>query len=304
MTDRVDNEQVDQRHERTNADTLNSVQPVLAHVPQNAVEIGKLSGYPDLTEKSDPTEAVFNPRDEVSIDPAETRDTGMPSGSNFEVAVPEIAMPGLMIGEAYGEASDASIPVGVFAYWRRVITLLGVVLFLGALTVWEQQSIPDRPAKPVITIATPAPGATPPDSRLVSTLLRTQSVLDKRNARDFTAMWDPNGLVVAAYSGGIPETGYTVPDVPGFVTNVLTDARLLMLGWRLDNRGRVILLTDGWHTRPLRLSANSTLELTPLVALVFQVRDGDWALRWFLIDATGLLTQQARSIAWQPIPTP
>ncbi|NDB19934.1 MAG: hypothetical protein EB020_03545 [Proteobacteria bacterium] len=129
-------------------------------------------------------------------------------------------------------------------------------------------------------------------------------MLDKRNAKDFAAMFDSNGVVVAAYSGGIPETGYTVPDVPGFVSNVLTDARLSLLGWRLDNRGRVIVLTDGWHTRPLRLSVNSTLELTPLVALVFQVKDAEWALRWFLIDATGLLTQQARSLAWQPIPAP
>jgi len=210
----------------------------------------------------------------------------------------------LMIGEPLGDTGDANSPVGVLAYWRRVITLLAVVLLLGALTVWEQQTIPDRPAKPVITIATPAPGATPPDARLISTLVRTRSVLDKRNAKDFAAMLDSNGVVVAAYSGGIPETGYTVPDVPGFVSNVLTDARLSLLGWRLDNRGRVIVLTDGWHTRPLRLSVNSTLELTPLVALVFQVKDAEWALRWFLIDATGLLTQQARSLAWQPIPAP
>ena len=303
MTDRVDNEQVSQRHDRTISDQVNAVQPVLAHVPQNAVEIGKVPSHPDLTEKVDPAEAVLNPGCDVSLNPAETLETGLQSGSKPEIGVPEIAMPGLMIGEPYGQSSDSGIPVGLFAYWHRVVTLLGVVLFLGALTVWEQQIVPDRPAKPVITLATPAPAATPPDPRLVSTLLRTKSVLDKRNSRDFTALWDPNGLVVAAYSGGIPETGYTVPDVAAFATNVLTDARLSMLGWRLDNRGRVIVLTDGWHTRPLRLSANSTLELTPLVALVFQVKEADWALRWFLIDATGLLTQQARSIAWQPIPT-
>ncbi len=303
MTDRVDNDQVSQRHDRTISDQVNAVQPVLAHVPQNAVEIGKVPSHPDLTEKVDPAEAVLNPGCDVSLNPTETLETGLQSGSKREIAVPEIAMPGLMIGEPYGQSSDSGIPVGLFAYWHRVVTLLGVVLFLGALTVWEQHLIPDRPAKPVITLATPAPAATPPDPRLVSALLRTKSVLDKRNARDFTALWDPNGLVVAAYSGGIPETGYTVSDVPAFATNVLTDARLSMLGWRLDNRGRVIVLTDGWHTRPLRLSANSTLELTPLVALVFQVKEADWALRWFLIDATGLLTQQARSIAWQPIPT-
>lgn len=303
MSDRVDNEQVNQRHDRTISEPVDAVKPALAHVPRNAVKIGKVPGHPDLTEKADPTGAVLNRSSEGSLNPSDTLDTGLLSGGTAEIAAPEIAMPGLMISEPYGGSSDAGIQVGLFAYWRRVLTLLGVVLFLGALTVWEQQLIPDRPAKPVITLATPAPAATPPDQRLVSTLLRAKLVLDKRNARDFTALWDPNGLVVAAYSGGIPETGYTVPDVPAFATNVLTDARLSMLGWRLDNRGRVIVLTDGWHTRPLRLSANSTLELTPLVALVFQFKDTDWTLRWFLIDATGLLTQQARSIAWQPIPT-
>jgi len=304
VTERVDDEQVNRKHDRTSADAVTPEQPVLAHVPQNTPEIGKVPAPPELTEERDPTAGLSDRRHEPGNGPAETQEHGTRSGSFPDVAAPEISMPGLMIGEPLGDTGDANSPVGVLAYWRRVITLLAVVLILGALTVWEQQTIPDRPAKPVITIATPAPGATPPDARLISTLVRTRSVLDKRNAKDFAAMLDPNGVVVAAYSGGIPETGYTVPDVPGFVSNVLTDARLSLLGWRLDNRGRVIVLTDGWHTRPLRLSVNSTLELTPLVALVFQVKDAEWALRWFLIDATGLLTQQARSLAWQPIPAP
>ena len=84
----------------------------------------------------------------------------------------------------------------------------------------------------------------------------------------------------------------------------LKGLEILSAHGRPEAMKRVIVLTDGWHTRPLRLSVNSTLELTPLVALVFQVKDAEWALRWFLIDATGLLTQQARSLAWQPIPAP
>jgi hypothetical protein len=82
----------------------------------------------------------------------------------------------------------------------------------------------------------------------------------------------------------------------------MTDARLVTPGWRTDSRGRIFLLVDGWRTRPLSLSPNSTLELTPLVALVMQVRNGIWSIRWFLIDATGILTQQARNVTWQAVP--
>lgn len=304
VTERVDDEQLNLKHDRTSTDAVTSEPPTVEHAPQNATELGSNLVHPDLTDKRGSTAGVVDQRRELAGALAESRDGEAPSGSFADVAAPDIGMPGLMIGEALGKTSDGSGPAGGVAYWQRVITFLAVVLFLGALTIWEQQTIPDRPAKPVITIATPVSGATPPDVRLVSTLLRARSVLDKRNARDFAAMWDPNGIVVAAYTGGVPETGYTVPDVPGFVSNILTDARLSLLGWRLDNRGRVIVLTNGWHTRPLRLSINSTLELTPLVALVFQVKDADWVLRWFLIDATGLLTQQARSMSWQPMPTP
>jgi hypothetical protein len=33
-----------------------------------------------------------------------------------------------------------------------------------------------------------------------------------------------------------------------------------------------------------------------------QVRNGIWSIRWFLIDATGILTQQARNVTWQAVP--
>ena len=162
--------------------------------------------------------------------------------------------------------------------------------------------IPDRPASPVITLATPAPNATPLDAGMADALRRVRTALIAHDIVTLTGMVDPDGLVVGPYSGGIPDSGYPIPETRSFLSNVMTDARLVTPGWRTDSRGRIFLLVDGWRTRPLSLSPNSTLELTPLVALVMQVRNGIWSIRWFLIDATGILTQQARNVTWQAVP--
>ena len=204
-------------------------------------------------------------------------------------------MPGLM-------APQPSLPTPPLAFWRRSLVLGGVVAVLGGLSLWENSTVPDRPARPVVTLATQAPGASPAEASTVEALRRLRSALQARDVVALSGAVDPDGLIVAPFSGGVPESGYAIPDTRSFLSDVVTDARLVALGWRVDSRGRVFILSDGWRSRPLRLSPNSTLELSPLVALVLQNRNGTWHLRWFLIDATGALTQQARNLAWQAIP--
>ena len=209
--------------------------------------------------------------------------------------IPLADMPGLM-------APQVEPPVPAIAFWRRSIILGGVVAALGGLTLWEHSTIPDRPASPVITVATPAPNATPLDPGMADALRKVRTALVAHDVVSLAGMVDPDGLVVGPYAGGIPESGYPIPETKSFLSNVMTDARLVTPGWRTDPRGRIFLLVDGWRTRPLSLSPNSTLELTPLVAIVMQARNGVWAIRWFLIDATGILTQQARNVTWQAVP--
>ena len=218
-------------------------------------------------------------------------DTSLPEAS----LIPLTEMPGLM-------APQVEPPVPAMAFWRRSIVLGGVVAALGGLTLWEHSTIPDRPASPVITVATPAPNATPLDPGMADALRKVRTALVAHDVVTVSGMVDPDGLVVGPYAGGIPESGYPIPETKSFLSNVMTDARLVTPGWRTDPRGRIFLLVDGWRTRPLSLSPNSTLELTPLVAIVMHARNGVWAIRWFLIDATGILTQQARNVTWQAVP--
>jgi hypothetical protein len=209
--------------------------------------------------------------------------------------VPLAEMPGLM-------APRVELAPSLFAYWRKSIILGAIVAALASLTLWEYSTIPKRPASPVITVATPAPNATPLDVGMSEALRRVRLALVAHDVVSLARMIDTDGLVVGPYSGGIPESGYPIPETKSFLSNVMTDARLATLGWRTDSRGRVFLLVDGWRTRPLSLSPNSTLELTPLAVMVMQSRNGAWAIRWFLIDATGILTQQARNMTWQAVP--
>jgi hypothetical protein len=209
--------------------------------------------------------------------------------------LPLAEMPGLM-------PPRVEPPIPAFAFWRRSIILGGVVSALGGLTLWEHSTIPDRPASPVITLATPAPNATPIDAGVAEALRRVRTALFAHDVVTLAGMVDPDGLVVGPYSGGIPDSGYPIPETKSFLSSVMTDARLVTPGWRTDPRGRIVLLVNGWRTRPLSLSPNSTLELTPFVAVMMQVRNGTWYIRWFLIDATGILTQQARNVTWQAVP--
>ncbi len=73
MTERVDDEQVNRKHDRTSADAVTPEQPVLAHVPQNTPEIGKLTAPPELTEERDPTAGLSDRRDEPGNGPVEVQ---------------------------------------------------------------------------------------------------------------------------------------------------------------------------------------------------------------------------------------
>jgi hypothetical protein len=176
-----------------------------------------------------------------------------------------------------------------------------VVILLG-LTWWDSRRVPDRPLPPTVQTATPPAGATvsASDPALQDTLVRLRLAMSRRDARAMANLADPDGIVVAAYGGGLPESGYSESDALRLSQSVLPGASLSILGWRTDPRGRVIVLTDGWQTKPLRLSANSTLELTSLTAIGLTMRNGLWYWHWLLPDATGVLAQQARTTVWQP----
>jgi hypothetical protein len=194
-----------------------------------------------------------------------------------------------------------------FSYWLRPLVLAVLVLILLGLTYWDQRRVPDRPARPDVLTATPQAGATvsASDPSLTDTLARLRTALQRRDARGLANLSDPDGLIVAAFGGTLPEAGgYTVTDTLRFSQDALNGAQLSTLGWRNDGRGRVIVLADGFKTHNLRLSANSTLELTSLAAIGLAPRAGTWYVRWVLPDSTGVLAQQARSLVWQPWPNP
>ncbi|NDB20898.1 MAG: hypothetical protein EB020_08500, partial [Proteobacteria bacterium] len=89
VTERVDDEQVNRKDDRTSADAVTPEQPVLAHVPQNTPEIGKLPAPPELTEERDPTARLSDRRDETGNGRAEPHPHGTRSGSFPDVGAPE-----------------------------------------------------------------------------------------------------------------------------------------------------------------------------------------------------------------------
>jgi hypothetical protein len=211
--------------------------------------------------------------------------------------------------EPEGAPRDAATPAGSYnplRYWARPLILAGLVTVLLGLTWWDQRRIPDRPARPDVLTATPAAGATvsASDPGLVDALSRLRTALGRRDARALANLADPEGLVVAAFGGSVPDSGYGVPtgDAPRFSQDILSGAQLTPLNWRNDGRGRVVVLVDGWRRHPLRLSPNSTLELTPLSGIGLVSRAGTWYWRWLLPDPQGVLGQQARSMVWQEWP--
>jgi hypothetical protein len=189
-------------------------------------------------------------------------------------------------------------------YWLRPLILGVLVIILLGLTYWDQQRVPDRPVAPDVLTATPRADGTvsASDPSLTDTLARLRTALQRRDARALSALIDPDGLTVAAFGGIIPETGYNVTDTARFSQDILSGSQMSLLGWRNDGRGRVIVLSDGWKEKPLRLSANSTLDLTSLSGIGLASRAGTWYVRWLLPDPNGVLAQQARSLVWQPWP--
>jgi hypothetical protein len=189
-------------------------------------------------------------------------------------------------------------------FWIRPLVLGVVVLVLLALTWWDESRIPTRPVRPDVLTATAPAGATvsASDPGLADMLLRLRTALGRRDARAFANLGDPDGLVVATYGGGLPDSGTTVPDALRFSQEAVAGAQVTMLGWRNDGRGRVIVLTDGWQPKTLKLGANGTLDLTSLAAIGLVSRAGTWYWHWMLPDTNSVLAQQARSLVWQPLP--
>ncbi|CAA9283142.1 MAG: hypothetical protein AVDCRST_MAG77-4040 [uncultured Chloroflexi bacterium] len=188
-------------------------------------------------------------------------------------------------------------------YWMRPLVLSVLVIALLGLTLWDARRVPDRPLPPSVLTATPPAGATvsTSDPGLTDMLTRLRLALSRRDAAALAKLADPEGVVVAAYGGGLPDTGFTVTDTQRLAQETLAGSQLSLLGWRNDGRGRVIVLADGWARKPLRLSPNSTLELEPLGAIGLAPRNGTWYWRWLLPDSTGTLAQQARSTVWQDV---
>jgi hypothetical protein len=195
-------------------------------------------------------------------------------------------------------------PVGPWRYWLRPLLLSVLVAILLALTWWDQRRIPDRPARPDVLTATPPAGATVTGSEpgLTDSLLRLRTALVRRDARALANLADPDGVIVATYTGGLPDGGLTMGDAYRLAQDTLAGAQISVLRWRTDGRGRVIVLADGWRRRRLRVPGAGALELTPLTAIGLAPRAGTWYWKWLLPDETGALAQQARTIVWQPWP--
>jgi hypothetical protein len=208
--------------------------------------------------------------------------------------------------EARSEAEPApelSQSESELRFWLRPLAMSVLVLVLLALTWWDSRRVPTRPAPPTVQFATPPAGATvsATDPAIVDILARLRQALSRRDARALANLADPSGVIVAGYQGTLPDTGgYLETDSFRLAQAVLPGASLAVLGWRSDPRGQVTVLTDGWQRRPLRLSANSTLELTSLAAVGLGQRGGVWYWRWLLPDPNGTLAQQASGAGWQP----
>jgi hypothetical protein len=210
--------------------------------------------------------------------------------------------------DAGGEPAIAPEPADQapwYRFWLRPLVLAVLASILLGLTYWDSRRVPTRPARPNVLIATPQAGAphASPDPALTDTLVRLRLALSRRDSRALASLADPDGVVVAAYSGGLPDSGYSTADPQRLAQEVLQGGQIVVLGWREDGRGRVIVLTDGWVRRPLRLTPNSTLEQTHLAAIGLVSRANVWYWRWLLFDPTGTLSQQARTTTWQPWPS-
>lgn len=205
---------------------------------------------------------------------------------------------------AGGTPGPAEPPEGVIHFWIRPLLLGAVVLFLLALTYWDQRRVPNSPLRPDVLTATPPSDATvsASDPGLADVLARLRTAVVQRDARRLANLADPSGVVVAAYGGGLPVTGVAASDTGRLAQDVLGGAQVSMLGWRNDGGGRVIVLSDGWPRKTLRLGPSGTQDLTSLMALGLESRAGTWYWRWLLPDASGVLAQQARSLTWQPWP--
>ncbi len=215
---------------------------------------------------------------------------------------------------APGEREQPAEPAGVgsagarepdLRFWLRPAILALLVAILLALTWWDQQRVPSRPATPAVLVATPGTGSAAPaqDPALMDTLARLRVALERRDARAFASLVDPEGLIVAAYGGALPDDGYHIGNALQFAQQAMSGSHIRALNWRSDGRGRVIALTDGWLQRPLHLSPNSTLEMTPFAGIGLAPRAGVWYVRWVLPDPAGVLAQQAGTLPWQPWPS-
>ena len=186
-------------------------------------------------------------------------------------------------------------------FWIRPLVMSALVLVLLALTWWDSRRVPTRPAPPTVQTATPPAGSTvsATDPALLDTLTRLRQALGRRDARALANLADPSGVIVAGYGGSLPESGYVEGDAMRLAQTALPGGSLSILGWRTDPRGQVIVLADGWQRKPLRTSANSTLELTSLSAIGLGQRNGVWYWRWLLPDSAGALARQASGEVWQ-----
>jgi hypothetical protein len=222
------------------------------------------------------------------------------------VTEPTLETSTFTVPESTPEPVAASVPepTGIGAeirYWFRPLALGAIVLALLGLTFWDSRRVPDRPVAPTVNTATPQAGATvsASDPALTDMLARLRQALSRRDAKALASLADPEGVLVAAYNGALPDTGYNVTDTQRLAQEALGGSQLSLLGWRNDGRGRVIVLSDGWQIKPLRLAPNSTLELTSLSGIGLAPKNGVWYWRWLLPDPNQTLTQQARNSVWQ-----
>ena len=194
-------------------------------------------------------------------------------------------------------------PESELRFWIRPLVMSALVVILLTLTWWDARRVPTEPAPPTVQTATPAAGATVTgtDPALLDTLTRLRQALARRDARALANLADPTGVIVAGFGGSLPESGYVESDALRLAQAALPGATLTILGWRTDPRGQVIVLSNGWQRKPLRLSGNSTLELTSLTAVGLGQRAGVWYWRWLLPDPNGTLAQLASSAVWQPL---
>ena len=190
-------------------------------------------------------------------------------------------------------------------FWLRPLLLAILALILAALTWWDQRRIPVRPVRPQVLTATPVAGtpAAGTDPALTDTLVWLRDALVRRDARALVRLADPNGIRVAAYSGGIPDDAPAVLEVSRLAEEALSGSQVTALSWRVDGRGRVIALTEGWRRKPLHLGGAPPFELTPLAAVGLVQKGERWYWTWLLPDTSGALAQQARSMVWQPWPS-